>query len=416
MSSRSDGCLLPDRCVQWALLLALAAAGLPVLAQEGHGAAVSVAASGPQEAAQRRLALVIGNAAYPEAPLANPVNDARAMTAALRSAGFEVISRENATHMDMLQALREFGDKLKAQRGTGLFYFAGHGVQVKGRNFLVPVGSRIEREDEVAGLAIDVGHVLGKMESANNPLNVLILDACRNNPFVRSFRSSQQGLAQMDAPVGSLIAFATAPGSVAHDGQGANGLYTHHLLTALQEPNVKVEDVFKRVRAAVLTESGGKQVPWESTSLLGDFYFRGGAAGQRVAAAAPEPARRVARLVLPSSRGETAAFGPQDRAFHEAPRYAVGDQWEYSQPAYRSQPAMERIVRVKAISPGGEVEFSTGEKRARDGASLTPGGSGTSLRAVIAFPKVHYTSWDARCSEAKPSYDHTIELVRATLY
>jgi uncharacterized caspase-like protein len=210
--------------VQWALLLALAAAGLPVLAQEGHGAAVSVAASGPQEAAQRRLALVIGNAAYPGAPLANPVNDARAMTAALRSAGFEVISRENATHMDMLQVLREFGDKLKAQRGTGLFYFAGHGVQVKGRNFLVPVGSRIEREDEVAGLAIDVGHVLGKMESANNPLNMLILDACRNNPFVRSFRSSQQGLAQMDAPVGSLIAFATAPGSVAHDGQGANGL------------------------------------------------------------------------------------------------------------------------------------------------------------------------------------------------
>ena len=230
----------------------------------------------PRISAQR-IALVIGNAAYKDAPLTNPVNDAKAIAKALSDSGFTVILRENADQRGILGALRDFGDKLRAG-GTGLFYYAGHGMQIKGRNYLIPVGASIEREDEVAYSAVDAQAVLDKMEAAGNGANIMILDACRNNPFTRSTRSGQAGLAQMDAPVGTLVAFATSPGAVASDGAGSNGLYTQHLLDAMRKEGSKVEDVFKQVRANVRRDSQGKQVPWEATSLEGDFYFRGGAA------------------------------------------------------------------------------------------------------------------------------------------
>ena len=158
-------------------------------------------------------------------------------------------------------------------------------MQIKGRNYLIPVGSDIRRDDEVAYQSIDAQAVLDKMPRAGNGTNIMILDACRNNPFARSFRSSQQGLAQMEAPVGTLVAFATAPGSIASDGQGDNGLYTSHLLAALSQPGLKVEDVFKRVRAAVRRQSDGRQMPWESTSLEGDFHFHAPVATAAVAPA-----------------------------------------------------------------------------------------------------------------------------------
>lgn len=221
---------------------------------------------------EKRLALVIGNSAYKDAPLSNPVNDARAMAKALHTSGFTVLLRTDVSHRELLEAVRDFGTRLR-QGGAGVFYYAGHGMQIKGRNYLIPVGSDIQREDEVAYAGLDAQAVLDKMEAAGNGVNLMILDACRNNPFVRSFRSSTQGLAQMEAPVGTLVAFATAPGSIASDGQGANGLYTRHLLDAMSKPGSKVEDVFKQVRAAVRRDSQGKQVPWESTSLEGDFYF-----------------------------------------------------------------------------------------------------------------------------------------------
>ena len=243
-----------------------------------------VQTSAPVAAAKnQRVALVIGNANYKEAPLSNPVNDARAVSAALQESGFTVILRENTDQRSMLAALREFGDKLRGG-GTGLFYYAGHGMQIKGRNYLIPVGANVEREDEVAYSAVDAQAVLDKMEAAGNAANIMILDACRNNPFNRSSRSGQAGLAQMDAPVGTLVAFATSPGMVASDGAGANGLYTQHLLTAMRQNGSKVEDVFKQVRANVRRDSQGKQVPWESTSMEGDFYFRGGASAATVAA------------------------------------------------------------------------------------------------------------------------------------
>jgi uncharacterized caspase-like protein len=224
-------------------------------------------------AAERRVALVIGNSAYKQAPLVNPGNDARAMAQVLRESGFTVKELRNLNQAGMRRAIREFGDEI-AKGGVGLFFYAGHGMQIRGRNFLVPVGSDIEREDEVEDQAVDARLVLEKMASAKNPLNIVILDACRNNPFISSFRSTIVGLAAMDAPAGTLVAFSTAPGQVAADGTDDNGLYTKHLVSYMREPGLKVEDVFKRVRAAVRQESAGRQTPWENTSLEADFYFK----------------------------------------------------------------------------------------------------------------------------------------------
>jgi TPR repeat protein len=235
----------------------------------------------PQQAtpvqAEQRVALVIGNGSYKEAPLRNPVNDARAMAEALGKSGFAVTELENANRSQMREAIRTFGARI-TEGGVGLFYFAGHGMQVKGRNFLVPVGADIAQEDEVAGEAVEVDAVLAKMETARNRLNILILDACRNNPFGRSFRSTQQGLAQVDAPTGTFVAFATAPGRTAADGSGTNGLYTEALLRQFQAPGLKLEEVFKRTRAEVLKASSQQQTPWENSSIVGDFYFIPGSA------------------------------------------------------------------------------------------------------------------------------------------
>ena len=225
-------------------------------------------------ASEQRVALVIGNGAYVDAPLKNPANDATDVALALREVGFQVTLRTNARQRDMKQAIREFGEAL-ARGGVGVFYFAGHGIQSKGRNFLVPVGAQIERESHIEDETVDANFVLAQMEDARNRLNIVILDACRNNPYSRSFRSASRGLAQMDATSGTLIAFATAPGSVAADGDGRNGVYTRHLLRQMREPGLPVELMLKRVRDGVITETKERQVPWESSSLRGaDFYFR----------------------------------------------------------------------------------------------------------------------------------------------
>jgi hypothetical protein len=221
-----------------------------------------------------RVALVVGNGGYKSAPLKNSVNDARAMARALQDLGFEVQLGEDLSQQTFVDALRKFGNRLKETGGVGLFYYAGHGMQVKGGNYLIPVDSAIQTEDEVRYMAIDANQILDKMEAAGNRLNIVILDACRDNPFARSFRSKQSGLAQMDAPSGMLVAFATAPGAVAYDGDGVNGVYTKYLLRSLAIPGLPIELVLKRVREGVSKETGQKQIPWESSSLLGDFYFK----------------------------------------------------------------------------------------------------------------------------------------------
>ena len=229
---------------------------------------------------EQRVALVIGNASYKDAPLRNPVNDANDVAATLKGLGFQVILRVNSNRRQMVEAVREFGTSIK-RGGVGLFYYSGHGVQSRGKNFLVPVGAHVEGEGDLEFEAMDANMVLAQMDEAANRVNIVVLDACRDNPFARSFRSTNKGLAQMDSAKGSFLAYATSPGSVASDGEGRNGTYTKHLLTSLRQPDTKLEEVFKRVRLEVARETGNKQIPWDSSSLLGDFYFT--APGTKVA-------------------------------------------------------------------------------------------------------------------------------------
>ncbi len=223
----------------------------------------------------QRKALVIGNAAYKNYPLKNPVNDATGMANALKKNGFQVTLLKNAGQRKMEEAIHHFGRQL--QRGdVGLFYFAGHGIQHKGRNYLIPVNARILDEADVKYKAVDAGTVLSKMELAGNDVNIVILDACRNNPFARNFRSiERRGLVQMSQPTGSLVAYSTAPGSVSEDGRGKHGIYTGFLLEYMNKPGLTIEQVFKQVRKSVRKKTGNRQVPWENSSLTGNFYFAG---------------------------------------------------------------------------------------------------------------------------------------------
>lgn len=242
-----------------------------------------------------RYALVIGNSAYGDKPLKNPANDARDVSRALQRLGFAVQLKTDVGQRAMEDAIRDFGLKLK-RGGVGIFYYAGHGLQVQGVNYLVPVGARLGSESDAKYECVDAGRVLGKMEDAGNELNIVILDACRNNPFTRGFRSVDQGLARMDAPTGSLVAYATAPNSVASDGSGQNGLYTKYLLDNINTPGVPIEEVFKRVRIGVMNETGKKQVPWESSSIAGYFYLAGGQPqGQAALAASQMSAAQAAQ-------------------------------------------------------------------------------------------------------------------------
>ncbi len=223
----------------------------------------------------KRVALVVGNKNYKVRPLQNTLNDADDISRSLRTSGFEVIDLRDATLPQMRTAVRQFGDKLLTY-DVGLVYYSGHGVEVKGRNYFIPVNADIQREDEIADQGLDVSLILEKMSTAGKGVNILIVDACRDDPFGRSFRSTSRGLAQMDAPRGTIIAYSTSPGKVASDGdtRERNSPYTKHLLRAMQSPNKPIEQVFKEVRRAVQDETKNQQTPWENTSLSGDFFFK----------------------------------------------------------------------------------------------------------------------------------------------
>jgi hypothetical protein len=235
-------------------------------------------ASDKDAAGKGRVALVIGNAGYKNAKeLRNPVNDAEDMAAALKRLGFQVIFKRNASLIQMKNAVREFGQKLHGAE-AGLFFYAGHGLQVRGQNFLVPVDAQIETEADAEDASLRLDYVVQTMDDGGATLNVLVLDACRDNPFARSFRSLSRGLAQLQAGSGTLIEYSTAPGSVAGDGDGRNGLYTKHLLKSLADDDSDIQHVFQRARARVVEETAGKQTPWESSSMVGEFSFKPGAA------------------------------------------------------------------------------------------------------------------------------------------
>ena len=250
--------------------------------------ALTLAQPAPAPPPESRVALVIGNAAYPSSRLRNPVNDATAVAERLRALGFEVTLKTDVKQREMTRAVSVFGQSVKP-RGVALFYYAGHGLQVRGRNFLVPIDAEIESEASARSEAVDLDLVLEQLGPSR--LSMVILDACRNNPFENKFRSVGGGLAQVDAPKGTLLAYATAPGKVASDGEGAHGLYTEEILKAIDVPGIKVEEVFKRVRVNVIKATGGEQIPWESSSLTGDYYFRPAAK-----TGAPDKALRDARM------------------------------------------------------------------------------------------------------------------------
>jgi hypothetical protein len=225
-----------------------------------------------------RLALVIGNASYTDAPLANPLNDSELMSRTLRDLGFLVTLVQDVTQMEMKQAIVNFGIQLEnsGSDAVGLFYYAGHGVQVRGSNYLMPVGTPyIGRAADVDVFALDANEVLDQMYFAGNAMNVVILDACRNNPYFRRFRGTAvRGLARMEAPRGTIIAYSTRPGDLASDGTGEYSPYTEALVRAMRIPGLSLSQVFIQTRVAVMEATQQQQVPWEEGGLTANFYFR----------------------------------------------------------------------------------------------------------------------------------------------
>jgi carboxyl-terminal processing protease len=249
-----------------------------------------------------RFALVIGNSAYgPEiGNLANPANDAKLMAATLRKVGFEVIELENADRRKMSRAIVDFGEALAKAGGpaTGLFFYAGHGIQVAGDNYLIPIDADISREGDVEAEAVSSDLVLRQMDFAGNAVNIVILDACRNNPLTRGFRSASRGLGEPKVkPRGSFIAYSTAPGDVAADGAGDDSPYALALSQAILKPGAALEEVFRDVRSRVMAATNQKQVPWDSSSMTAPFYFipstETAAAETPVAPAAPSADKSV---------------------------------------------------------------------------------------------------------------------------
>lgn len=265
MSSRANS------AIAYFVLVLLLSMALVTRAADERSLVLRNATSNGQSAA--RIALVIGNGGYTQGPLRNPVNDAKDMAAALQEAGFDVTLVTNADLGRMHSAVRAFGELLLNSKGVGLFYYAGHGMQVAGQNYLMPIGADIAHEDEVPFRSYPVGEALAKMERAGNPLNIVILDACRNNPVERSFRDGAAGLAKMDAPSGTVIAYSTRPGQVAADGSGRNSPFAKALMTAMKAPGVKWEEMYKRVVVAVEGATSRHQTPWLEGVMKGDFYF-----------------------------------------------------------------------------------------------------------------------------------------------
>ncbi len=261
------------------LRCALGAAALPF--GPALSAAPGTASSGS------RIALVMGNGAYRAAPpLKNPPGDANAVATALRGLGYDVTLRQNTRLADLIEALREFSVRAPKASVRMLFY-AGHGVQVKGRNYLVPIDADPKSEEDIQRQSADVGQFVDRLSAIKTGANIVVLDACRVNPFAGGvivgpdgrrlkFRGATPGgLAALDAPVGTLVAFSTAPNGVALDGaKGEHSVYARHLLANLPTPGLQIEQLFKRVRIAVAEDTGRVQVPWESSSLTGDFCFK----------------------------------------------------------------------------------------------------------------------------------------------
>jgi hypothetical protein len=224
------------------------------------------------QAQDKRVALVIGNDRYAAQPLVNAARDGREVALALRRLGFEVIEVIDGSKAQTEAGIERMQAALRGRQGVGLFYYAGHAVQIEWRNFMVPVDAALKTPRDVSAQTVDISKVLDAFAAAGTRTNIVVLDACRDNPFGSTGRAA--GLAQLDAPPRTFIAFSTAPGNVADDGlEGGHSLYTHYLLQELGRPKSRIEDVFKRVRLQVRQRTEGRQIPWENTSLEEEFFF-----------------------------------------------------------------------------------------------------------------------------------------------
>ena len=257
------------------------------------GVALWLVLSGEALAAAR-VALVVGNGNYAAeiGKLKNPTSDAHLMADTLTGLGFEVALVTDADQKAMKRAIREFGQKLRetGPQGIGLFYYAGHGVQVDGENFLLPIGAQILAEGDVELEAVSASSILSQMQFAGNAVNLVFLDACRNNPLTRSFRSGARGLARVDAPRGSFVGYSTAPGDVSVDGESSNSPYALALVEELNTPGISIEEAHRAVRGKVLAATNQRQTPWDSSSLTGAVILKKAAEQPQVAAVAPPPA------------------------------------------------------------------------------------------------------------------------------
>lgn len=250
--------------IRWSMIFAL-------VALNHFAGAVEI--SGYAGAKGNRFALVIGNGAYKSGPLKNPVNDARAVAKEFRKLGFDVTTLENQNREGLLKSVRDFSSLRRKPNAVNIVFYAGHGVQFKGKNYLIPVDPDFTSESDVGPQSLDLDYVLEKLSADESAANILVLDACRNNPFGRGSRNISVGLAAIEAAAGTYIAFATAPGSVASDGAGENGVYTKHLIKHIADPGIPIEQMFKRVLKGVLNETQKLQVPWTNSSLTSDLYL-----------------------------------------------------------------------------------------------------------------------------------------------
>lgn len=264
-----------------------------------------------RRAAGDHVALIIGNSAYPDVPLTNPVNDAVDVGRAFESIGFQVQVVVDADKAQMLQAIGSFGDRLTRAKAA-VFYYAGHGVQASGTNWLLPVarqvGDMINREDEVRLRAVDANEALVAMERAKVPVAMIVLDACRNNPFKGAGRSGVKGLAQLDAPPGSMMVYATAPGQIAADGTGRNSPFSQAFLAQLSVPGQDVDTMLRNVKRSVRESTGGAQVPWSASSMTDSFTF--------VPVITPDEQAALKRAELASLQGQADAIAKATGHLH----------------------------------------------------------------------------------------------------
>jgi hypothetical protein len=309
--------------------------------------------------AETRIALVIGNGDYQSgSKLDNPVNDANLMTKTLRGAGFQVTRVVDADRFQMRKAMLDYSRQLTNSNTIGVFYYAGHGMQVDGQNYLLPIDASPARKDELSlhGVALsEFLRTLNLVSGSDGRLNVVILDACRNNPFARGWRSVNRGLATVDAPSGTLIAFATAPGDVAADGDGVNSPYTLALAQMIKKPGLAIEQTFKGARNLVwewTKQSGKAQIPWESTSLRGDFYFTPGVAVSKTVREKASPKNKAVDDKNPLVEKKQAAIAksiPKNKEIKKGGCISVGSTLDRAVPIIPGQLICSKDKKHKAI-------------------------------------------------------------------